>query len=867
MNLITGRSTIKGKSQLLKIELSNLASLTGTLLKKTLLLFATLAIILDCSSQINLLGTSTGDIRGKNQSLFSFNSTAKRISNEYRFEQIDGSRATRSNLASVGTKLFGTTAYGGDFNDGVIFQFDTLSKEYEILHHFDGTNSMSYPNGEIYLHKNKIYGVGYHLTNWGDTRLFEYDLITESFTKIQVSALQDLDLNANFLPYAHDTVIATCYSTDNNSNEGGFLYFMDLNTKTVSKIIDFDTLPDYNNPMESLVLKGDSLIYGYCVKDRNGFSSTPVLFSLNLKTKRFTEEFFFRRGIGLPNFGEQPSDLEIHSDSILLGVFSKGGRSGEGTLFKFNSLTKQASLNVEFGNYRNTSKPRKITKAVDGSYYGFLGPGYSGSENYGAIYRYNLDSNKYEIIYELEDREGQAVSNMIEVNRGRLFGISGNGGVSGAGALLEYNYLNNELKHLLDFNSSVDGYYPAWLLEVNDTLVYGKTNSGGILNQGVIFSYNPLTGVYIKVIDPLSDSSLAIGLSKPMATRDNKLYAFRNVNRSDQPGGLVRIYPESDSMALVADLDKNGIKYSITSNILELKNGNLFFGVFSYQSSQSVVEFVQYDLVLDTFTFYSGPESGGENYSVRNNLIETTTGTILGITNSSMFEDGFFFEFDLNNSSTRVIQTFDFNARATPIAIFTMRNPNTILGFTGDYYTNTGRIFQYDVQLKQFKFIQNFDFNKDGHLYRESLVKASNNKIYGITSRGYEKPNDLFEYDFATNQITKLDSFPFTSSSTQFTLQELKYLPYVNPVDRQVKPFLYPNPIADFGTIVLDKFANHVTIEIFDVRGNKVQQQNYSQTRELTFRLRQNEGFYIVRITADGQLLKSLKVLKYKPEE
>src|SRR6185295_15654836 len=84
-----------------------------------------------------------------------------------------------------------------------------------------------------------------------------------------------------------------------------------------------------------------------------------------------------------------------------------------------------------------------------------------------------------------------------------LYGVSEVGGIYTTGVLFRVNPVNDSytiLKHFSD--SALEGSFPSGsLLQAANGLIYGTTNSGGLDQSGVIFSYDIVTGTYIKLAD------------------------------------------------------------------------------------------------------------------------------------------------------------------------------------------------------------------------------------------------------------------------------------------------------------------------------------------------------------------------------
>ncbi len=80
-------------------------------------------------------------------------------------------------------KLYGMTYKGGTFNDGVLFEYDPVTFDFQVKEHFDGTNKGAHPRGSLLLDNGLLYGLA---TRGGVNDagiLFTYNPDTEQFSK------------------------------------------------------------------------------------------------------------------------------------------------------------------------------------------------------------------------------------------------------------------------------------------------------------------------------------------------------------------------------------------------------------------------------------------------------------------------------------------------------------------------------------------------------------------------------------------------------------------------------------------------------------------------------------------------------------
>src|ERR1700733_11432466 len=75
------------------------------------------------------------------------------------------------------------------------------------------------------------------------------------------------------------------------------------------------------------------------------------------------------------------------------------------------------------------------------------------------------------------------------------------GGNAGVGAIFSYDPISFTYTKLRDFNSTNGSNPRGSLVQATDGKLYGMTYDGGSYNSGVIFSFDPVSSVYTKLMD------------------------------------------------------------------------------------------------------------------------------------------------------------------------------------------------------------------------------------------------------------------------------------------------------------------------------------------------------------------------------
>ncbi|MGB0423726.1 MAG: choice-of-anchor tandem repeat GloVer-containing protein, partial [Flavobacteriales bacterium] len=160
-------------------------------------------------------------------------------------------------------KLIGMTNSGGDFNQGVIYEYNIALGTFQVLLHFTSVDTGGHPRGDFIEANN---GMLYGVTNDGGAAnhgvIFEYDAGNNLLTKIH-----DFDqLTTGQFP-ACKMVQATngrLYGTTSTggTNNHGVLFEYDLSNGTFSNLFEFNSALTGEAPSGGLVQAENGLLYG-----------------------------------------------------------------------------------------------------------------------------------------------------------------------------------------------------------------------------------------------------------------------------------------------------------------------------------------------------------------------------------------------------------------------------------------------------------------------------------------------------------------------------------------------------------------------------------------------------------------------------
>ena len=289
-----------------------------------------------------------------NGTIYQYDPSFDTYTKKYDFDLTGSGDAPSSLMQAADGKLYGTTAYGGANDKGVLFQFDPATAAYSKKIDFDGSNG-SAPLGELIQLNGKIYGMTREGGANGEGTLFQFDPVTADFVKkIDFDTLKGcypeggLTLGADGKLYG-----VTTSGGANSSNEllNGFgtLFQYDPATNIYVKKIDFEGSANGSSPNGTLVKTNDGKLYGmttyggiHVIDDPKGYG---VLFQYDPATSGISKKLDFD---GKGNGNNPNGSLLLASNGNLYGVTSAGGANNMGVIFQYDPANSNYTKKMDF---------------------------------------------------------------------------------------------------------------------------------------------------------------------------------------------------------------------------------------------------------------------------------------------------------------------------------------------------------------------------------------------------------------------------------------------------------------------------------------------------------------------------------------
>ena len=383
-------------------------------------------------------------------------------------------------LTLSGNVLYGTTAEGGAFNSGTVFQVNTDGTGFSVLENFSATRTNSLgvyvnsdganPQAGVVLLNGALYGATYGGGSMGYGTIFTLSTNGSGYTVLKQGD-QWTAPQANLM-LSSNVIYGTGFGAVFKMNTDGTGY-------TWLKTLSFS---DAAYPQGYLLLAG-GVLYG--VTSTGGSQGGGAVFKLNVDGTGYT----ILKDLGVST-GAQPGGGLIMSNDTLYGTTYLGGSYGHGTVFKLGiDGTGYTALKNFLGGADGEEPDARLTFA-NGVLFGTTVSG--GQYGYGRIFKLKTDGSDYTMVKDFYGSDG-ANPGALTLSGNTLYGTTGGGGNAGGGVLfaVSANGAYTLLRNFTNYTGAGPGFsIGLGTLAVSGSTLYGTTLFGGTSNLGAIFKMN-----------------------------------------------------------------------------------------------------------------------------------------------------------------------------------------------------------------------------------------------------------------------------------------------------------------------------------------------------------------------------------------
>ncbi|HXC05204.1 MAG TPA: immunoglobulin domain-containing protein, partial [Bacteroidia bacterium] len=626
--------------------------------------------------------------------LFEYNPTGSVYTKKVDFTGTATGTYPNGSLIQAGNgKLYGMTNSGGSANLGVLFSFDPATSTFTKLIDFTGANGSSPVGSLMQASTGKLYGLTATGGANGKGLLFSYNPVTASFTdKFDFSGIADGASPQGSLIQASDGKLygLTMYGGTKND---GVLFEFDTLAGTLTKKADFDSIPKGCNPAGSLVQISHGKLFG--TTSNGGANGNGAIFSYVISTGIFTKVADFSAST---QGGTPLGSLVLAPDGAFYGLTSTGGANGLGTLFQMDTTTFTVTDKVDMAGISNGSEPKgSPIVGVDGKLYGMAFSG--GLNNSGIVFQYDPLSASYADVVDFETALNGAVptGSLLMASNGKFYGLTTSGGTHGTGVLFEYDTASATYTAQVQF-TGINGISPnGSLMQATNGKLYGVTTGGGTSNAGVLFEYDPSTSTYVKKFDFDAAANGGNPFGTLLQANNGLLYGMCSAAGAIGSGVLFSFDPASATYVKLVDFNP-ALDGSTPYGALIQTNTGKLFGMTSGGGLNGTGILFDYDIATATCTKRIDFDGSGNGSNPYGSLIEAPSGKLYG-TASAGGANGYGVVFEYDTVSATLTKLLPLNAQ--PDGNFPQGS--MILASNKFYFTtvnggvnNIGALVQYD---------------------------------------------------------------------------------------------------------------------------------------------------------------------------
>jgi uncharacterized protein (TIGR02145 family) len=270
---------------------------------------------------------------------------------------------TSSTIAQC-SEYFGLLTQGGDYKIGAIFRTDGNGADFQIVYSFKDKAGGTYPEGKLCLGPGgKYYGITRSGGEFDDGVIFEWDPVSNIVTKKADFNRTENGSNPQryMIPEDNGKFIGLA---NGGINDNGIIYEWDPVTNEILKKFEFNDTLYQNSSSRNLIKANNGKFYGY---KNFGSMFFEELFEWDPASNAYTKRVHFSLRYGY----RQPCGSLMQADNgKLYGITSGLGDSAD-YIFELDPVTnrfsKKAYINVPY--HRPCSN---IIQAENGKIYGLL---------------------------------------------------------------------------------------------------------------------------------------------------------------------------------------------------------------------------------------------------------------------------------------------------------------------------------------------------------------------------------------------------------------------------------------------------------------------------------------------------------------
>ncbi|MFT3683283.1 MAG: T9SS type A sorting domain-containing protein [Ferruginibacter sp.] len=709
--------------------------------------------------------------------IFHYTPATRTLTTDYEFQVKVKGKYPKCDIVNGGNgKYYGTTTAGGNYDAGVIFQWDSLSGDYSEPYHFTGADGKDARGGMV-LYNGKLYG----LTNKGGTGdfgvIYEWDIASGNFSK-----KIDMDSVNGKNPDGSLTLLNNKFygfTAAGGANDKGVLFEWDPSTNIYTKKFDFDSVKG-SHPVGKLSLFSTKL---YALTNAGGVNNKGIIYEWDYVNNIVAKKIDFNGTNGAYPLGY----LSLYNNKFY-GVTYEGGiyqtdnpLVHSGVVFEWNPVNNVFAKKKDLGGPNKTGGPMGSFTYFNDLFWGIMTEGTGGGDifSWSPVSNVLTESFLNDFTPQYDDGRCDYYAFVPGVNSSASFLVSGNKLLASAperagrkaGSIYEYYPDSNQITRSVHMLAS-DGAFPKGGLTRVGNKLYALTYLGGNNHAGNIIEWDLETQQFKEAFQ-FDGYNTGIQPKGTLTFYNGKLYGINTLSRSSKQDywaswGNGRLGGDFFSWDPVTKEYRSIISGVYTAAPFTLHNGKFYTTLYGGFTDTATNTFgygaiIQFNPVTGAITTKAVlPQGTGGFFNLQNNEsangLTYYNGKFYGLTasegipgNSKFF--GTIYEWDTTLTLTTHRMTFDYAKGTYPLSDMALAD-SVFYGFTsrsGDsvYIGDHGSFFKWNPETNVFEKKSGIG-GKDTPLY-------SDGKIYfvgGSSAQVY-----LEEYDPVKDTIIDM-AFP-----------------------------------------------------------------------------------------------------------
>jgi uncharacterized repeat protein (TIGR03803 family) len=461
------------------------------------------------------------------------------------------------------------------------------------------------------------------------------------------------------------------------------------------------------------------------------------------------------------------NDFILGTDGKLYSMTTYGGLYGFGAIFSFDPLTSTESDIYDFNNTTGANPFGSLLSLAGGIWYGMTSLG--GANDFGVIFSFDPASSTYTDLYDFSATGGeQPYGSLIQGTDGKLYGLTLDGGLNDDGVVFSFDPVSLAYTDIHDF-SGTDGEEPnGSLIQAADGKLYGFTAYGGANGDGVIFSMDTSAAHNYMDIYDFNGTAGLNPFSSLLEGSDDKLYGLSPNGGAFGYGVLFSI--DTTATHVYSDLhDFNPIVGSSPYGNLFLGADGSLYGTAAEGGANDYGVIFSFAPLTASYSDLYDFDNGQTPFS---GLLQLPSGLFYGMTlGGGTAGLGVIYSFNTMGAAYSVLNNFGSNVNGSHAsASLLLANDGNLYGMTLDGGTyGAGVIYKIDTSTLNYSVVYNFDGAHGSKPYG-SLIQASDGNFYGTTSEGgtnyHNYSGVLFSFNPSSSVYADLYEFDDSSAGT-----------------------------------------------------------------------------------------------------